>query len=176
MSVALETTCGESDDDDGAFEEFGVHQPVVSFGSFGLAFRYQGGCSSGVTGEYADVVQPLQPPDLFRRFQPIHDRQLDIHQDQVESSLPPFCDRLAPVHGGVPADFEALHKCFEELEVDDVVFDDENVDRRDGAFEESGGELELGFRLSIRFETGRGSPRRRRSFLADAVRLDRRAW
>ena len=76
----------------------------------------------------------------------------------------------------MPAYFEALHECFEEFQVDDVVFDNENIDRRDGAFEESGGELELSFRFFVRFETGRGSPRRRWSLLTGAVRLGRRGW
>lgn len=71
----------------------------------------------------------------------------------MKSALAPFCYRFASVHGGVPAYFETLYECFKEFEVDDVIFDDQNVDGRNCAFEKTGGELELSFRLSIRFET-----------------------
>lgn len=86
----------------------------------------------------------------------------------MKAALAPFGYRFATVHGSVPAHFEAFHECLEEFEVDDVVLDNENVDGRNGTFEKTGWELYLRFRLSVGFETGRGSARRR-SFLTSAV-------
>jgi hypothetical protein len=41
----------------------------------------------------------------------------------------PFGDGFAPVHGGLPSYLETLHKGFKELEIDDVVFNDQHIDR-----------------------------------------------
>ena len=79
----------------------------------------------------------------------------------MKAALAPFGYRFATVHGSVPAHFEAFHECLEEFEV-------ENVDGRNGTLEKTGLELYLRFRLSVGFETGRGSARRR-SFLTSAV-------
>jgi len=57
----------------------------------------------------------------------------------MEASGAPFCDGFFAVHGGLPAYFEALHECFEKFEIDDVVFDDEDVDGGYGAVEHASG-------------------------------------
>ena len=59
----------------------------------------------------------------------------------MKSTLTPFRDCFAAIHGSVPAHFKALHECFEEFEVDNVVFDDEDINGRDGTFEKAGGKL-----------------------------------
>ena len=70
------------------------------------------------------MIQPLQPPDLFRGVQAVHHGELDIHEHQVEAAGAPFGHGFSPVHGCVPAHLQAFHECFEKSEVDDVVFDD----------------------------------------------------
>lgn len=57
----------------------------------------------------------------------------------MEPALPPLLDGFFAVLRGCPADFQPFHEGFEEFEVDHVVFDDEDVDGRDGAVEEGGG-------------------------------------
>lgn len=51
----------------------------------------------------------------------------------------PLCDGVPPVHGCMPSHFKSFHERFEEFEVDDVIFDDQDVDRRNGTIEKTGG-------------------------------------
>ena len=46
----------------------------------------------------------------------------------MEAALAPLGHGVLAVHGGLPAYLEALHEGFEELQVDDVIFDDQDVD------------------------------------------------
>lgn len=83
------------------------------------------------------MVDPLQPPNLLGGSQPVHHRQLDVHEHEVEAALPPLLYRLTAVHRRVPAHLEPLHEGLEQSQVDDVVFDDQDADRRDRPVEEA---------------------------------------
>jgi hypothetical protein len=50
----------------------------------------------------------------------------------MEAALPPFCNSLLSIHRSLPSYFYPSHEGFEEFKVDDVIFDEENVDGRDG--------------------------------------------
>ena len=53
----------------------------------------------------------------------------------MEPTLPPLGDRFLSIHSSVPPDFESLHEGFQEFQVDDVIFNDKNVDRGNGPIE-----------------------------------------
>ena len=77
----------------------------------------------------------------------------------MKASGPPLRDGFSAIHGSVPSNLETLHEGLKKLEIDNVVFDDENVDRWDGAVEKTGwklGRVRFGFALRTRgFGTGR---------------------
>ena len=56
----------------------------------------------------------------------------------MEASTSPFGDGFPPVHCGMPANFQAFHEGFEKFEVDDVVFDNEDVDRGNSTIKQAG--------------------------------------
>ena len=55
----------------------------------------------------------------------------------METSIAPLTNRFAAIHRGLPAHLQTFHKRLEELEVDDVVFDNEHIDRRNCAIEKA---------------------------------------
>ena len=55
----------------------------------------------------------------------------------MKATFPPFGNSIFAVHGCIPTHFQTLHESFQEAEVDDIVFDDEDVDGRDSAVEET---------------------------------------
>ena len=57
----------------------------------------------------------------------------------MEATSPPLVDCFTPVHSGLPSYFETLHEGFEKFEIDDVVLDDQHVDRRDCTIKQSSG-------------------------------------
>lgn len=70
---------------------------------------------------------------------------------------PPFGDRLPPIHGGMPPHFESFHERFKQFEVDDVVFDDKDIDGRHGAVQQPGRQSRMiGYflRSSVRWSFG----------------------
>ena len=71
----------------------------------------------------------------------------------------PFRDCVAPVHGRMPPHFKSFHECFEKFEVDDVIFDDKNVDRRDGTIEKTGWEFGMFYEFFGSFVRSFGSRR-----------------
>lgn len=52
----------------------------------------------------------------------------------MKPTLAPFPHRLFTVRSALPTDAEAFHEGFQELLVDDIVFDDEDIDGRYRAF------------------------------------------
>lgn len=65
----------------------------------------------------------------------------------MEAASSPHGGSLFAVHCRLPSDFQPLHECFQEFQVDDIVFDDEDVDGRNRGVENarrcrySGGKL-----------------------------------
>lgn len=59
----------------------------------------------------------------------------------MEAAFPPLGNGFPAIHGGVPPDFQALHEGFEKFEVDDIIFDDENVDRWDSTVKKASREF-----------------------------------
>lgn len=55
----------------------------------------------------------------------------------------PFRDCIPSIHGRMPSDFESFHECFEKLEVDDIILDNEDVDRRHSPIEKTGWEFRM---------------------------------
>lgn len=51
----------------------------------------------------------------------------------MKSSLSPFGNSIFSVHGCTPSDFQPLHESFQKAQVYYIVFDDENINRRDCA-------------------------------------------
>lgn len=191
MPIALETTRRQSHDDDWTFEKRRVLKAIVTLWWYALAallfFTFRDGFDAvgeGRRGGRAvakdtNPVDSLESSDLFCSVQAIHHGQLDIHEDQVEATLSPFVDRLSAVHGCMPPYFQTLHESFEEFEVDDVVFDDENIDWRDRSVQKTGGEIgrriESFLGLLVRFTwTWRGDRRRSCSVVSVGLALGRK--
>ena len=57
----------------------------------------------------------------------------------MEATFSPLGDGVFSIHGCAPADFQAFHEGFEESKIDDVVFDDEDIDGWDGSIADRGG-------------------------------------
>jgi len=76
----------------------------------------------------------------------------------MEAPFPPLSNGFPAIHGGVPPDFQAFHEGFEELEVDDIIFDNQNIDRRDSTVKKASGEFwRVGFRFAGNLVNGFGS-------------------
>lgn len=79
----------------------------------------------------------------------------------MEAAFSPLSNSFPAVHGGLPPDFQTLHEGFEEFEVDDIIFDNEDVDRWDSSVKKASWELwRVGFgfvgNLMNGFRSGRG--------------------
>lgn len=146
MSVTLQAASCQCDDDHRTPEQRQVRQSIFftesALETWPLPRR--GGRSTrgtrttgGRLGENTNSVQPFQPTDLLGGVQSVHDGQLDIHQHQVKPTLPPFAHRLFAVGCALPAHTQSLHKRFQKLLIDDVIFNDEDVDGRNGAVNQS---------------------------------------
>jgi hypothetical protein len=90
------------------------------------------------TGEDANVVQSFQSPYLFGCIQSVHDWQLNIHQNQMKATSPPFRYRFTPIHCCFPSYFKSLQERFKEFQIDDIVFDNKNANRGDSSVQEAG--------------------------------------
>lgn len=55
----------------------------------------------------------------------------------MKATLSPLIDGLSPIHRRMPPDLETLHKGFEKFEIDDIIFDDEDVDWRYGSVQKA---------------------------------------
>ena len=118
MTITLQRARRERHNNNRALKQDRRGQFILSLQLLGLLGR-----SARRRREDTDAVEALEAADLARGFKPVHDGELDVHEHQMKAALPPLGHGVFAVHGGLPAHLEALHEGFEELEVDDVVFD-----------------------------------------------------
>lgn len=69
----------------------------------------------------------------------------------METALSPFVHSFSAIHSRVPSYFQTLHEGFEELQIDDVIFHDENINRGDGSIQKARRKVGLGVGNSLGF-------------------------
>lgn len=145
MSVTLQRTRRQGHDDDGALEQIRVDEVVLLlwFLDYTFAWVISAINHHGPIGSFfkcwrvapsvdADAVHPFQSSNLFGGIQTVHDRQLNIHQHQVEATFAPFVDSDLAIDGSGPPNLQTLEESFEKAEIDVVVLNNEDVDRWNG--------------------------------------------
>lgn len=126
VSVTLERTGCERHNNDRTLEQIQVVQAVLVLQLHGELFL---GCA-GDGGKDANRVYTLESANLTRGLEAVHDGQLNVHEDQMKTAGAPLLDSVATVGGRLPADLETLDKGLEQLEVNGVIFDNEDADGR----------------------------------------------
>jgi hypothetical protein len=113
VSVALKRAGCKGDNNNGALEQPLVAQPVVFLGLFrSVSILSQPGVGrlAASAAEDTDAVDALKSSDLFCRLQTVHYGQLNVHEDQMETTSLPLCHGFLAVHGPLPSYLETLHE------------------------------------------------------------------
>lgn len=135
MPITLQTARRQSHDDDRTLEKSSIHQTILAFRGSVSVFGYrcnaagEGRCTSRAITEDTNPIEFLESSDLLRCIEPIHHRQLNVHEHQMETASSPLVDRFSPIHRRMPSYLQTLHESLEKLQIDDVVFDDKNINR-----------------------------------------------
>src|ERR1700712_4378428 len=126
VTIALQITRRQCNDNNRTLEQTARVAQFILFIDLFL-FRRVWCDIARTAAQYANMIHSFQPSDLPCSFQAAHDGQLNVHQDEMETTLSPLLYSFTTIDCCGPMHLQSTYKLFKEFHVDHVIFDDEHI-------------------------------------------------